>query len=114
MQLSRQDFTGATLLIVECARVDAAVAVQFKDMVREMSQQGGERVILDMSNVTFLDSSGLGAVVAAMKQLGRERSLELAGLTPAVKKVFRLTRMDKVFKVHATVGSAVDGLAQAS
>ena len=53
-----------------------------------------------MTQVAFLDSSGLGAVVAAMKALGPDRPLELAGLTPTVQKVFRLTRMDSVFKIH--------------
>jgi anti-sigma B factor antagonist len=63
-------------------------------------------VILDLAQVDFLDSSGLGAVVAVMKVLGPTRKLELAGLTPTVEKVFRLTRMDQVFTIHA---SAPDG-----
>ncbi len=52
---------------------------------------GDSRVILDLSSVKFIDSSGLGAIVAAMKQLGSGRRLDLAGLTPVVEKVFRLT-----------------------
>lgn len=81
-------------------RLDAAVAISFKDAVRAAAQEPGSPVILDMSEVDFLDSSGLGAVVAAMKLLGAERPLELAALTPAVAKVFRLTRMDSVFTIH--------------
>ena len=38
-----------------------------------------------------------------MKLLGPDRSLELAGLTPTVEKVFRLTRMDSIFTIHAAV-----------
>ena len=81
-------------------RIDAASAIQFKERMREITSTPSERVVLDMSNVGFLDSSGLGAVVAAMKALGPDRPLELAGLTPTVQKVFRLTRMDSVFKIH--------------
>jgi hypothetical protein len=51
----------------------------------------------DMSEVEFLDSSGLGAVVAARKLLGMDQHLALAGLQPAVEKVLRLTHMDRVF-----------------
>jgi anti-sigma B factor antagonist len=59
-----------------------------------------------MSKVAFLDSSGLGALVAAMKQMSASRQLELACLSDAVHKVFRLTRMDSVFRVHNKVEDA--------
>lgn len=81
-------------------RIDAACAIQFKDRMRELAQTVTKRVVLDLSRVNFLDSSGLGAVVASMKALGPERKLELSGLTPTVQKVFRLTRMDTVFTIH--------------
>jgi anti-sigma B factor antagonist len=81
-------------------RIDAAGAIQFKDRMRELTQIVTKRVVLDMSRVNFLDSSGLGAVVAAMKALAPDRKLELSGLTPTVQKVFRLTRMDSVFIIH--------------
>lgn len=82
------------------ARIDAAGAIRFKDRMRELVQDPAPRVVLDLSQVTFLDSSGLGAVVAVMKLLGPSRVLELSGLTPTVQKVFRLTRMDSVFTIH--------------
>ncbi len=84
-------------------RIDAAGAIQFKDRMRTLVQHPATRVVLDLSRVKFLDSSGLGAVVAVMKLLGPGRKLELAGLTPTVHKVFRLTRMDSVFTIHPDV-----------
>ena len=50
-------------------RIDAAGAIQFKERMRELVADPSERVVLDMSNVVFLDSSGLGAVVSVMKAL---------------------------------------------
>lgn len=88
-------------------RIDAAGAIQFKDKMRDIVQAPTQRVVLDMSRVAFLDSSGLGAVVAVMKLLGPDRKLELAALTPTVEKVFRLTRMDSVFTIHTRLA---DGL----
>ncbi|MFM2389577.1 MAG: hypothetical protein RLZZ437_1132 [Pseudomonadota bacterium] len=88
-------------------RIDAAGAIQFKERMREVTSDGPARVVLDLSGVTFLDSSGLGAVVAVMKLLQPMRKLELAGLTPAVEKVFRLTRMDSVFAIHPIVPGAL-------
>ncbi len=91
-------------------RMDAAGAIQFKDKMRELTQSPAPRVVLDMSRVAFLDSSGLGAVVAVLKALGPDRKLELSGLTATVQKVFRLTRMDSVFTIHDQVP---DGLRHA-
>ncbi|MCC6001923.1 MAG: STAS domain-containing protein [Pararhodobacter sp.] len=85
---------------VNTARIDAAVAIEFKEAVRQAASGPGNPVILDLSQVSFLDSSGLGAVVAVMKLLAPERALHLAGLTPSVAKVFRLTRMDTIFTIH--------------
>ncbi|MBJ3763128.1 STAS domain-containing protein [Maribius pontilimi] len=93
--------TGSALIIrILSARVDAAEAVRFKDVIRDAALDGPDRVILDMGAVTFLDSSGLGAVIGTMKQLMPDQQLELANLTPAVSKVFRLTRMDSVMPIH--------------
>ncbi len=84
-------------------RIDAASAIQFKERMREIVATPSTRVVLDMSNVGFLDSSGLGAVVSVMKAMGPIRRLELSGLTTTVEKVFRLTRMDSVFVIHKSL-----------
>jgi len=114
MQIEQQEFSDSMLITVGEPRIDAAIAIQFKDTVRDMAGDDHARVVLEMSKVEFLDSSGLGALVAAMKQLGPSRQLELASLTPTVEKVFKLTRMDTVFKIHPTAGSAIHELAHAS
>ena len=91
-------------------RIDAAVAIEFKDAMRAETDGGPEIVILDLSSVGFIDLSGLGAIVASMKHMGQDRTLALAELTPNVDKVFRLTRMDSVFSLFATLDGAVNEL----
>ncbi len=108
MDLQILPIDDAIVLRVLASRVDAASAVQFKDAVRDAAHDGPHRVILDMRQVQFLDSSGLGAVIGAMKQLAPKQRLELLGLTPAVAKVFRLTRMEQIFTIHDGTG-ALDG-----
>ena len=107
MMLSSTLTNGAQVVTVKASRIDAAVAIRFKEDMRAETDSGPARVILDLSRVGFIDSSGLGAIVAAMKQLGTDRRLELAGLTPTVDKVFRLTRMDTVFRLHRTLDDAL-------
>ncbi|MDG3041052.1 STAS domain-containing protein [Roseicyclus marinus] len=93
-------------LSVDESRLDASVAIQFKDRFRDLTQDASGDVILDLSRVDFLDSSGLGAVVAARKILGAGRRLELAGLTLPVAKVMTLTQMHTVFPIHADLDAA--------
>ena len=88
-------------------RIDAAVALAFKDAMRKATTDGPETVVLDLQKVDFIDSSGLGAIVATMKHLAPARRLVLAGLSPAVDKVFKLTRMDSVFSVFASLDEAL-------
>ncbi|MEO0342810.1 MAG: STAS domain-containing protein [Pseudomonadota bacterium] len=88
-------------------RLDAAMAVRFKDAMRPIADQVDGRMVLNLGNVEFMDSSGLGALVALMKYLGPERPLDLASLQPMVDKVFRLTRMDGVFSIYKTVDQAL-------
>ncbi|MES2142768.1 MAG: STAS domain-containing protein [Pseudomonadota bacterium] len=88
-------------------RIDAAGAIQFKEKMRGLVNGPSPIVILDLSQVAFLDSSGLGAVVSVLKMMGPDRKLQLSGLTPTVEKVFRLTRMDTIFTIHRTLPEEV-------
>ena len=95
---------------VEDARIDSAVALAFKNSMRSETDRSARKVILDLGSVDFVDSSGLGAIVASMKALGSGRKMILAGLTPTVEKVFRLTRMDSVFPIYPSLDEALKSL----
>lgn len=113
MELQAELTKGTLVVRAMERRIDAAVAIQFKDRMRDLLAQASERVELDLSQVEFLDSSGLGAVVAVMKMLPKGRPLELSGLTPPVQKVFRLTRMDSIFTIHPSSPADVAGRSRA-
>jgi anti-sigma B factor antagonist len=107
MKLASKTEDRLRIVSVQGSRIDAAVAIEFKDAMRLETDNGPDVVVLDLSRVDFIDSSGLGAIVASMKHLGKERKLALAGLTPTVARVFKLTRMDSVFSVFPTVEEAL-------
>ncbi|WP_227285781.1 MULTISPECIES: STAS domain-containing protein [Paracoccaceae] len=112
-----KDAAGAiTIIHVDEDRLDAAVAIQFKDSFRALVENGTGPVVMNLDKVEFLDSSGLGAVVAARKLLGADRRLDLASLQPAVEKVMTLTRMNTVFTIHDDLQQALEayGAARAS
>lgn len=99
MKLIARDAAESTVIEVGEERIDAAVAIEFKDSMRQLTGTARERVVLDLAAVRFIDSSGLGAIVSVLKFLAPERRLELATLTPNVERVFRLTRMNEVFRI---------------
>ena len=102
---------GATLVVrVGDPRIDAAVAIQFKDRMRAIASDAPDagRVVLDLGHVDFIDSSGLGAIVAVKRALDPV-PLELAALTPPVERLFQLTRMVEFFRLHASVASDGEG-----
>ncbi|MDF1854586.1 STAS domain-containing protein [Pseudooceanicola sp.] len=107
MDLKATQNGRALVITADAARIDAAVAIRFKDLMREVIPADAGRVILDLGQVGFIDSSGLGAIVSVMKQLGADQTLELAALHPTVDRVFRLTRMDSVFPIHADLTQAL-------
>ncbi len=111
MSLASKDIHNGRIITVVTDRIDAAMAIQFKEDMRQLTGDGLERIILDLTQVDFVDSSGLGAIVAAMKNLGTDVRMDLAGLTPTVRKVFRLTRMDTVFQLFDTVDAATQARA---
>ena len=96
--IATTDSDGQRIVVTE-TRLDAAVATEFKDAVRRAMQGGTGPVTLDLSQVLFMDSSGLGAVIAVLKLMPQGRALRLSGLTPNVARVFHLTRMDSVFTI---------------
>ncbi|APX13339.1 STAS domain-containing protein [Tateyamaria omphalii] len=110
MDLRSRSEDSLQVVSVHDSRIDAAVAIEFKEAMRSATDNENDTVVLDLSEVQFIDSSGLGAIVAAMKQMGQSRKLALAGLTPTVEKVFRLTRMDSVFPVFSTLDGALTEL----
>ncbi|HEY5623052.1 MAG TPA: STAS domain-containing protein [Gammaproteobacteria bacterium] len=93
------------------ARLDAAAAPHFKASVVTMIQAGEQTILLDLSEVDFIDSSGLGALVSLLKRMSPAGTLAVCGLRSAALNMFRLTRMDKVFPIFSSRAEALTALA---
>lgn len=107
MRLTTQDRGSATVVLVDAARIDAAVAIRFKEEMGTIIDDTPGTLVLDLGRVDFIDSSGLGAIVAALKLMPEGRRMDLAALSPTVDRVFRMTRMDSIFAIHDTVHEAL-------
>ena len=92
------------------SRIVADVAPRFKHQLIEYVNNGHRSIVLDLGAVSFIDSSGLGALVSSLKALGKEGDLVLCGTGGTVVSMFRLTRMDKVFRMFGTSEEAIMAL----
>jgi anti-sigma B factor antagonist len=72
--------------------------------------QGTNQVVMDLSAVKFMDSTGLGSLVSVLKLLGGKRDLILCGVKGMLQDLFKLTRMDRVFVIVDTEADAVKKL----
>ena len=71
---------------------------------------GENTILLDLSAVDFIDSSGLGALVSVLKRMSPTGKLVVCGLRDAAFNMFRLTRMDKVFPIFPSQDEALNAL----
>ncbi|MEI6068871.1 MAG: STAS domain-containing protein [Methylococcaceae bacterium] len=80
-------------------RLDSYVAEEFKIHMKNIVHNGHLQIVLDLSEVEFVDSSGLGAIIATMMALRPQGQLMVCNLKDNVIALFRLTRMDRVIPV---------------
>ena len=101
---------GKTVLAVS-GDVDLHTAPQLRDRIRTLVDEGARALVIDMTGVEFLDSTGLGTLLGSRKQLvALDGRLALAGLSDHVLKVFEITSLDQVFDIHPTVDAALRGI----
>ena len=80
-------------------RLDAMHALQFKARFRDIIINTDRPVIVDLSQIDFIDSSGLGALVTTAKLISAPYSIKFANLQSLVERVFQLTHIDRVFDI---------------
>ena len=103
MQLDVQQRNGITVVKVLIQRLDASIASSFKNELLEVVKDGVTKLLIDLSGVIFIDSSGLGSFVSLLKAMKGKGSVSIAGANPAVTGLFKLTSMDRVFSIYPNV-----------
>jgi anti-sigma B factor antagonist len=106
--------------MIKFAEVDQTLVVELegktldartsKDFRREIEKEldSYKQVVLDLSNLTFVDSSGLGTLLSCLRQVSSKGGdLKLCALTTQVRAVFQLVRMHRLFEIHNSREEAV-------
>jgi anti-sigma B factor antagonist len=98
---------GQDVVLALAGDIDINTAPQVRDRLAGLQAAGQTSIVVDLAEVTFLDSSALGALVAAHQELAAAGgSLRLAAPRAHVQKVFRITRLADVIPLFDSVESA--------
>jgi anti-sigma B factor antagonist len=92
--------------------VDLYTAPEFKERMLQVIDDGRTRVVVDLSQATFIDSTTLGVLVGGVKRLRPSGgSLALVCSDPNITKIFEITGLDRVFPIHPSREEALSALA---
>ncbi|GFK94153.1 Anti-sigma-B factor antagonist [Fundidesulfovibrio magnetotacticus] len=94
-------------------RLDAASCAAFRDRLEQVLDRGHELVVVDLSAVEFMDSTGLSAILRALRALAGRGRLACAGVRAGVRKLLEVTKLDQgLLDIHPDAETAARALAQ--
>lgn len=109
MDFKIETTNGITILFINEDRLDANNSEELKVEMRRLFESGVKEVVINLTQVLFIDSSGLGVLVSGYKNASiLHGSLKLSNLQSQVKSMFELTRLHRVFDIFTTVDDALE------
>jgi anti-sigma B factor antagonist len=111
MKITTRTVEGVAVVELS-GRFDAHEVPEVRKQMERASRTGGGRLVINLADVNFIDSSGLASLVQAMKHC-REGGgdLHLCELRQPVRIIFELTRLDRAFEIFDTADQAVTAFA---
>ncbi len=95
------------VLRVQNKRIDASNSSQLNSYILSLVEDGNKKIIVDLSKVVFMDSSGLAGLLPIVKQLPDEGHMLITGLQDRVEQLFKLTKLDTIFDIFSSVEEAL-------
>ncbi|GAA2630480.1 STAS domain-containing protein [Actinomadura fulvescens] len=88
--------------------IDVFTSPRLREMLLDIIETGGLHLVVDLGDVTFLDSTGLGVLVGIYHRLrARDGSMSFMGVNDRVRRVFHVTQLTKIFVLHRSLDDAV-------
>jgi anti-sigma B factor antagonist len=107
LKLGHCDKDGIEVIDV-AGTIDIYTAPRLRELLIDLVSTNSYRLIVNMDQVEFLDSSGLGVLVGGLKRVrAHDGSLDLVCTQERILKIFRMTGLTKVFGIHETVDQAI-------
>jgi anti-sigma B factor antagonist len=107
-QLQEESLDDTTHLIAVTGEVHVSTAPEFSERLNEAIATGKTGVVIDMTEVAFIDSTGLSVLLNALRRVTRNQgALSLAVSNPTVLRLFEITRLDSTFDIAPTREEAI-------
>ena len=104
MQIKTEHPAPSEAIIRPNGRMDIESSAAVRQILLDMATKGIKAVVVDLSGVQFMDSSGLSVLVSGMKALRKNGGmLGICNANPQIRTALRLTMLDRVFPVHEDV-----------
>ncbi|MDP8979925.1 MAG: STAS domain-containing protein [Acidobacteriota bacterium] len=112
VKLSTRQVGGITVIDASGRITLGEGASAFRDLIRDLAAKGDKKILLNLSDVTYIDSSGIGEMVSGYTTVTNHGGvLKLLGLNKRVKDLLQITKLYTVFEVHEDEASAVRSFA---
>ena len=99
MEIVQEQVNGADVLRLE-GRLDASSAKEIKDRISDLAKNKRVNLVVDMAGINFIDSSGLGSLVASLRSVNNlGGDIRIASLQDQVRAIFELTRLHRIFEI---------------
>jgi anti-sigma B factor antagonist len=109
MKILEEKINDIDVLKLE-GRIDAANAKDIKEKVGGLSKENRVKLVIDLGAVDFIDSSGLGSLVASFRSVNKlGGDIKIAALQDPIRSIFELTRLHRVFDIYDDSQSAAKG-----
>ena len=105
--ISRREPDERTSVIAVQGDLDLATAPQLKWMLVDALEEGHSRLVLDLKDSTFMDSTALGVLVGVSRSLGENGTLAIVCANAKLLKIFELSGMDGVFAIYPSLDHAL-------
>jgi len=111
-RVSSERLDGDFGVVTVAGEVDIFTAPQFKECLVELLDSGVRHLVVDLSEVTFIDSTALGVLIGGVRRVhGAGGAMTLVVTSRPVERVLSVTGLDRVFSMHATRAEAIEALA---
>lgn len=108
MKIEMKETGPVTVMIVKGKLMGGPETISVHDQVKGLIEQGRKKVVIDLSHVAWMNSSGLGTMMGCLTSLKNAGGdLKLAGVTEKVKSLFMITKLITIFETYDTADEAV-------
>jgi anti-sigma B factor antagonist len=110
-ELSETDLDDRTHLIAVAGEIHVSTAPRFSALFDDALSRGKTAVVLDLSDVEFIDSTGLSVLLNGLRHVTRRRGrMALVCNNPTVLRLFEITHLDATFDIHASREEAISAV----